>query len=140
MLLAGFFGLAITTTVSVTPASGVAEVIRAGAASAANTLGTRAAATRTVSTSTPAPSSLTPAAPTWRAACGADSVRWAIWQAHNGSHKDAAAPAHVAAAWSAATSAESGTPAARTPERAVVLQAAAVSAVQVRGPPSRTGS
>jgi len=122
ILLAGFFGVAITTTVSVTPASGAAEMIRAGTAAAANTVSTSPSAKsrRTHTTADKA----------WKSFCSAHAMHWG----KGGCDRSVAPAEHVALVAAAPATAIAAT------GEAEASSAVLASALRVRGPPSITGS
>ncbi|WP_067455687.1 hypothetical protein [Actinomadura macra] len=143
MLLAGFFGFAVTATLSIVPGSGVAEVIRAGTAAAANSAGSRDAA-RTAAANRDRRSTAV-----WNRFATADAAyRWHRYRPsagtkpffhtepffQTGAHaQHAALPSEIAAA-------RPGTyPAGAIASRTMALPSAHLSAVQVRGPPTSTG-
>ncbi|QXJ24480.1 hypothetical protein AGRA3207_005813 [Actinomadura graeca] len=137
-LLAGFFGLAVTATLSIVPGSGVAEVIRAGTAAAANGAGSREAAARA------AVNRDRRATAVWNRWTAADAAY--LWHrygpspdakplSHTGAHaQHAVLPAGTSSPGRGTRPAFAAAPCAVPPK------SAHLSAVQVRGPPTITGS
>ncbi|MFG2000463.1 hypothetical protein ACGFNU_15080 [Spirillospora sp. NPDC048911] len=130
MLLAGFFGFAVASTISVFPGtSGVADLVRTGTAAAANSVTTRTSATKAA----------TPqhrdrgAAKAWRTTYGPGAVQWAISRAHDttvaSDHHDVAVlrPPHAPGVAGFSIPVVAGGESA--------LPAVARSTVKVRGPP-----
>ncbi|WP_242885562.1 hypothetical protein [Actinomadura litoris] len=138
-LLAGFFGFAVTATLSIVPGSGVAEVIRAGTAAAANSAGNRETAARSAALSR----DRRPAA-VWQRLVAVDAAH--LWRqadafSHHlrfGSSPDTAQHAVLPPD---AAAPDLGTHRAdATPTRAAVPKSVHLGSVKARGPPPRTGS
>ncbi|WP_242900997.1 hypothetical protein [Actinomadura terrae] len=139
MLLAGFFGFAVTATLSIVPGSGVAEVIRAGTAAAANSAGNREAAGRSAALNR----DRRPAA-VWQRLATVDAAHF--WRqadafSHHLQYGSSPDASQHAVLHSDVTVPDLGLHRADvTPTRVAVPQSIHLGAVKVRGPPSGTGS
>ncbi|WP_131740070.1 hypothetical protein [Actinomadura roseirufa] len=138
VLLAGFFGLAVTSTLSIVPGTGVAEVIRAGAAAAANSAGNREPAAKA------ALNRDRRTAATWNRLTSVDAAylwyRHAQWTSTHDTHASTVhgqvAVLHLDAVTPGAAVQRTGV----TPERSVVPRSVHLAVALGRGPPSSTGS
>jgi hypothetical protein len=148
MLLAGFFGFAVTATLSIVPGSGVAEVIRAGTAAAANSAGNRETAARSAALNRDRrPAAVwqrlvaVDAAHFWRHADAAHLWRQADAFSHHLRYGSSPDTAQHAVLPQDVTVPDLGAHRADvTPTRAAAPRSVHLGAVKVRGPPPGTGS